>query len=210
MDAKLAEFVGRDFADAPKLLDVERFDEIEGFVGMNDAETIGFAIVGGDFGEEFVVRYSGRGNEVEFGADALFDFSGNVDGEFDARLVVGDVEKSLVERDRFDKVGVGVEDFVDLGRDLFVDLHSTRHEDEVGAEALRLDRRHSRTDTEAARFVASGRHDTTHIAVAYGDGFALKLGVVALLHRGIEGIHVDMYDFAVHLFCKGTKNSYYF
>ncbi len=134
MDAELAEFVGRDFADAPKLLDVERFDEIEGFVGVDDAETIGFAIVGCHFGEEFVVRYTSRGNEVEFGADALFDFAGNIDSEFYARLVVSHVEKRLVERDRFDKVGVGVENLVDLGRDLFVDLHATRHEDEVGAE----------------------------------------------------------------------------
>ena len=139
VDAELTEFVGRDFADAPKLFDVERFDEIEGFVGMDDAETIGFAIVGCYFGEEFVVRYTSRGNEVEFGANALFDFAGNIDGEFDAGLVVGDVEKRLIERDRFDKVGVGVEDFVDLGRDLFVDLHSTWHEDEVGAEFLRFD-----------------------------------------------------------------------
>ena len=62
---------------------------------------------------------------------------------------------------------------MDLGRDLFVDLHSTRYEDEVGAEFLRFDRRHSRTDTETASFVAGSRHDTAHIAVAYGDGFAL-------------------------------------
>ena len=210
MDAELAKFASRDFADTPELLDVERFDEIEGFVGMDDAETIWFAIVGCHFGEEFVVRDTSRGNEVELGADALFDFAGNVDGEFDARLVVGDVEKRLIERDRLDKVGVGVEDFVDLGRDLFVDLHSTRHEDEVGAELFSFYGRHSRTDTEAARFVASSRHNTTHIAVAYGDGFALKFGVVSLLHRGIEGIHIDMYDFAMHLFCKGNKNSYYF
>ena len=173
VDAELTEFASRDFADTPKLLDVERFDEIEGFVGVDDAETIGFAIVGCHFGEEFVVGYTSRGNEVEFGANALFDFAGNVDSEFDARLVVGDVEKRFVERDRLNKVGVGVEDFVDLGRDLFVDLHSTRYEDEVGAEALRLGRRHGRADTEAARLVASGRHDTTHIAVAYGNGFAL-------------------------------------
>ena len=210
MDAELAEFASRDFADTPKLLDVERFDEIEGFVGVDDAETIGLAIVGSDFGEEFVVRDASRGNEVEFGADALFDFACNVNSEVDARFVFCYVEESFVKRDWFDKVGVGVEDFVDLGRDLFVDLHATRHEDEVGAELFGFDRRHSRTDTEAARFVASSRHNTTHIAVAYGDGFALKFGVVALLHRGIEGIHVDMYDFAMHLFCKGNKNSYYF
>lgn len=49
------------------------------------------------------------------------------------------VEKSLVERYRLDKVGVGVEDFVDLGRDLFIDLHATWYEDEVGAELLGFD-----------------------------------------------------------------------
>ena len=210
VDAELAKFASRDRSDSPKLFDVKRFDKLQRLVGVDGAESVGFAIVGCHLGKELVVGYASRSNEVELGADALFDFAGNVNGEFDARLVVGNVEESLVERDGLYEVGVGVEYLVDLGRNLFIDLHSARHEDEVGAEALRLDRRHSRTDTEAARFVASGRHDTTHIAVAYGDGFALKLGVVALLHRGIEGIHVDMYDFAVHLFCKGTKNSYYF
>ena len=102
MDAELAEFASRDFADTPELLDVERFDEIEGFVGMDDAETIGFAIVGSNLGKEFIVRHTSRGNEIEFGADALFDFAGNIDSEFDARLVVSHVEKRLVERDRFD------------------------------------------------------------------------------------------------------------
>ncbi len=210
MDAESSEFASRDFADTPELLDVERFDEIEGFVGVDDAETIGLAIVRSDFGEEFVVRDTSRGNEVELGADALFDFASNVDGKFDARLVVGDVEKRLVERDRFDKVGVGVEDFVDLGRDLFVDLHATRHEDEVGAELFGFDRRHSRADTEAARLVAGSRHHATHIAMPHGNGFALEVGIVSLLYRCIKGIHVDMYDFAMHLFCKGNKNSYYF
>ena len=123
---------------------------------------------------------------------------------------MGDVEKRLVERDRLNKVGVGVEDFVDLGRDFFVDLHATRHEDEVGAEFLRFDRRHSRTDTETARLVASGRHHATHIAMPHGNGFALEVGIVSLLHRSIKGIHVDMYDFAMHSFCKGNKKSYYF
>ena len=207
MDAELAEFVGRDFADTPELLDVERFDEIEGFVGMDDAETIGLAIVGCHFGEEFVVRYTSRGNEVEFGADALFDFAGNINGEFDAGLVVGDVEKRLIERDRLDKVGVGVEDFVDLGRNLLIDLHSARHEDEVGAEFLGFDRRHSRAHAETAGFVACGRHHTAHIAMPHGNGLATKVGIVSLLHRSIEGIHVDMYDFAIHFcFAKIVKN----
>lgn len=62
---------------------------------------------------------------------------------------------------------------MDLGRDLFVDLHAPRHEDEVGAEALGFDGRHRRTDTETACLVAGSGHDTAHIAVAYSNGFAL-------------------------------------
>ena len=84
VDAELAEFASRDCANAPELFYIKGFDEIEGFVGVDDAETIGFAIVGGDFGEEFVVRYASRGNEVEFGTNVLFDFAGNVDSEFDS------------------------------------------------------------------------------------------------------------------------------
>ena len=128
----------------------------------------------------------------------MLDFAGNVDSEFDAGLVVGNIEKSLVERDGLYEVGVGVEDFVDLGRNLLIDLHSARHEDEVGAEFLGFDRRHSRAHTETAGFVASGRHHTAHIAMPHGNGLATKVGIVSLLHRSIEGIHVDMYDFAVH------------
>ena len=202
VDAELAELACRNCAYAPELFYIKSFDEVEGFVGVNDAETVWFAIIGGDFGEEFVVRDSGRGNKVEFGADALFDFAGNINGEFDAWLIVGNIEECFIERNGLDKVGVGVEDFVDLGRYLFVDLHATWYEDEVGAEALCFDGRHRRTDTETARLVAGSRYDTAHIAVAYSNGFALQLRVVALFHRGIEGVHVDMYNFAVHFTCK--------
>ena len=128
----------------------------------------------------------------------MLDFASNVNGEFDAGLVVCHIEECLVERDRFDKVGVGVEYLVDLGRNLFIDLHSARHEDEVGAEAFGFDRRHGRAHTEAARLVASSRHHTTHIAMPHGNGFALEVGIVSLLYRSIKGIHVDMYDFAIH------------
>ena len=198
MDAELAELACRHRADAPELLNIKSFDEIEGTVGVDNEESVGLVVVGSHFGEELVIRDACRGDKVEFGTDALLDFAGNVGGEFDARLVVGDVEKCLVERDRLDKIGVGVEDFVDLGRDLFVDLHATRHKDEVGAEALGFGGRHSRTHTETARLVARSRDDTTHIAVPNSDGFALKLRVVALLNRGIKGVHVDMDYFAMH------------
>ena len=210
VDAELAEFASRNRSDAPKLFDVKRFDKLQRLVGVDGAESVGFAIVGCHLGEELVVGHASRGNEVEFGADALFDFAGNVNGEFDAWLVVGNVEESLVERDRLYEVGVGVEYLVDLGRNLFIDLHSARHKDEVGAEAFGFDRRHSRAHTKAASLVAGSRHYTTHIAMPHSNWLATKVGIVSLLHRSIKGIQVDVYDFAVHLFCKGTKNSYYF
>ena len=140
VNAELAHAASSIVSYAPKLFDVERFDEIESFVGVDDEESVWLTIVGSNFGEEFVVRHTSRGNEVEFGADALFDFAGNVNGEFDTRLVFCYVEESFVKRDWFDKVGVGVEDFVDLGRDLFINFHATRYEDEVWAELFGFDR----------------------------------------------------------------------
>lgn len=45
VDAKLAHAAGSIGSYAPELFDVESFDKIEGFVGMDDEESVGFAIV---------------------------------------------------------------------------------------------------------------------------------------------------------------------
>lgn len=56
-------------------------------------------------------------------ADALLDFSGNVYGQGNPFLVVGDVQKGFIQRNGFDEVGIFVENLVNLCRYAFVHLH---------------------------------------------------------------------------------------
>ena len=51
-------------------------------------------------------------------------------------------------------------------------------------------------DPEATRFVAGGGHHATFAGSADGDRLAPQLRIVALLDRGIEGVHVDVDDLA--------------
>ena len=51
---------------------------------------------------------------------------------------MGDIEKGLVDGDRFYEVGIILEDVVNLLRHLFIMFVSARHDVEIGAEALGL------------------------------------------------------------------------
>jgi hypothetical protein len=53
-------------------------------------------------------------------------------------------------------------------------------------------------NAETAGLIATGRHDApvVRIAAAADDGLTAQFGVVALLHSGKKGIHVDMDDLA--------------
>ena len=57
-----------------------------------------------------------------------------------------------------------------------------------------------------ACLIACRRNHTTRSVEAHRYRFAPKFGIVSLLNRGKEGIHVDVYDFAIcHSFDKDTK-----
>ena len=102
-------------ADAPEALDGEGGDIVEGLRGVDGADAVGLADVGGDFCEKFVVGYSGGCGEIEMVADFLLDFAGDVDGEGDAGFVDGDVDEGFIEGYGLDDVGIFMKDFVHLG-----------------------------------------------------------------------------------------------
>ena len=195
VDAEGVHLAGGDLADAPEGLDGEAGDEVGGAVGMDGVQPVRLAVVGRYLGEEFVVGDSGGGDEAQFLTDFPLDGLGDVDGEGNAFFVLRDVEERLVEGERLHDVGVLVENLVDLGRHFLVDLEAGRHEDESGAQAEGADRRHGGVDSETAGLVAGGGHDSPPLRAADGDGLAAVLGVVALLDGGVEGVHVDVYDF---------------
>jgi hypothetical protein len=81
-----------------------------------------------------------------------------------------------------------------LKRDLFVNVETWLHEQELRASPFRDDGSHGGMDPEAARFIARRSHDPTLPRATNGHRLTPQLGIVALLDRRIERIHVDMND----------------
>jgi len=65
----------------------------------------------------------------------------------------------------------------------------------MGTTPQRLCRRHGAVDSELAGLVRGGADHAPRLGVACDDdGFASQLGSIALLHGGIEGVHVHVND----------------
>jgi len=86
------------------------------------------------------------------------------------------------------------EDRPDVPRDLLVDLEARHHENQFRALPLGRYRRHRRPDAERARFIACRSYDTAFLRPADGDGLSAQVRIVALLHRSIKRIHIDVDD----------------
>jgi hypothetical protein len=65
-----------------------------------------------------------------------------------------------------------------------------------GAEAFGAQGGHGGTHAEAASFVGGGADDGAVAQPGDDDGLAAQLRIVALLDRGVEGVHVDVDDLA--------------
>ncbi len=90
-----------------------------------------------------------------------------------------------------------LENGADLVADGAIGVEAGGDEDEIGAEPARLSAGHSRAHAECARFIARRRDHAARAAAADGDREPAQLGIVALLDRRIESVHVDMDDLAV-------------
>ena len=112
---------------------------------------------------------------------------------------MGDIEESLVDGNRFDEVGVFLEDAMYLLRHLLVMLMAARHDDETRTTLLGLGDGLRRVNAKLPCLIACRGNDTTRPVEAHRYRFASKFGVVSLLYRGKESIHVDVYNLAIHL-----------
>ncbi len=131
-DVQVFEIFFGDFAYAGYASDGKGQQEGICFLRLDDEEAVGLAPVGGDLGEEFVGGYAGRGGEVELVADLLADGAGYAGRCGESGFVFGDVEIGLVEGERFDEVGVLLEDFACGSGDGAVASEVRRDEDCLG------------------------------------------------------------------------------
>ena len=88
------------------------------------------------------------------------------------------------------------EDGADGERDGFVADEVGLDEDGFGAEALGGDGGKGRADPEATGFGRGGADDGTLALPGDDDGFTTEGWVIALLDGSVEGVHIDMNDFA--------------
>lgn len=125
-------------AYAPKIFHGQLRDKVESLVGVNGADAVGLAIVGSHLGEKLAIADTCRCGESCLCFDACLDFACHIYSQLYTFLIMGDIEKGLVDGDRFYEVGIILEDVVNLLRHLFIMFVSARHDVEVGAEALGL------------------------------------------------------------------------
>lgn len=139
----------------------------------------------------------GGGGEAGFGEDVGADEAGNVAGVGVVLFVAGYVEVGFVEGEGFDEVGVPPEDTVYLLGDLAVEGELRRYEYGLGAAAAGGGGGHGRVQAEAAGFVGGGADDGARSFPGDDEGLAAQFGAFAQFYGGVEGVHVDVDDFAL-------------
>ena len=150
--------------------------------------------VGGDLGQELVVRQAHRPGDSQLCLHAL-DQLGQHRGRRAAMQPGGarKVEERLVQRQGFDGRGHFLHHRPDLARNGGVDLHPAAHHHRLGAQLQRLEHRHRRAHPLDARDVAGGGHHAAPPA-ADDDRLVAQVRVVAFLDAGIEGVAIHVRD----------------
>ena len=181
-------------ADTPD--DADRFlgQEVAGLRLADHREAARLVQVGGDLGQELVVRQADGGGDAVLLLDAL-DQQGERARRRSAVELLGaaQVQEGLVDGDRFDQRRDRQHQLPDGAAHGLVLGHVRLDHHGVGAGLQRLEHRHGRAHAVDARHVA-GRRD--HAAPPAADDHRLvgQLRIVALLHRGVEGVAVDVGD----------------
>ncbi len=148
--------------------------------------------VGGDLGERLVVAKPDGDRQVFLLLDALRERrQGACRWAAMQRLGSGEIEEGLVDRERLDQRRGLQHELADVPADGAVLAHLRLDHHGVRAELQGLEHRHGRAHAIEARDVAGGRDDAPP-AAADDHRLVLQLRPVALLHRGVEGIAVDM------------------
>jgi len=199
LDPLRAQFFGGHRADAPERVDRELLKKRLDAIGTDDGEPVGLLPAGRDLGEELVGGDPGRRGQSDVRADPLLESPCDRRRERLTPRVLGHVEVRLVERQRLDERRHLAENREHrIGRRLVAGEVGTDDE-EGGAEAHGAGHRHRRVDAEGARLVAGrGDHAPPLGPSAHGERLAAQRGIVALLDRGIERVHVDVNDPSDH------------
>ena len=151
------------------------------------------SLFAGQFRQKLVVRHADRGGELNLLANGGADLISNRQAVAEQQPCAGHVDERLVDGDRFDQRGETPEDREHLARRLFVARHVRRHKDALRAAPVRFARRHGGVHAEHAGLVRTGGNHAALIRPrADNHRLPAPLGMVTLLDRREEGVHIDV------------------
>ncbi len=179
-------------ADAPDERDRLVGKEAPGFGPADDREAARLVQIGGDLGQRLVVGEPDRGGDPDLGLDAPDQPDERARRARPVQpLGAREIEEGLVDRERLDQRRGLQHQRPNLAADAGVFCHVGADHHRVGAGLEGLEHRHRRTHAIGPRDVAGGRD---HAPFRPSDDHRLfgQGRVVALLHRGVEGVAVDM------------------
>src|ERR1700758_3965449 len=87
-----------------------------------------------------------------------------------------------------------LEDVSDCTRDSLIAREIGWNKDRIRTEVLRSKCRHRRSHSKLSCFVGGGAYDRSSTPPGDDDRFAAKTWIIALFHRSVEGVHVDVHD----------------
>ena len=192
-EAETSQALPRDLADAPEPVDAQRRQPGARLLAPDRREAARLVDFGGELGEKFTIAEADRDGHADLDLDAARE-----PGEGRGRprpvnaLAAGQVEKRLVDRDRFDERRQFEHQGANFAGDARIFGHVGGKNDGVRTELQRPRHRHRRAHPEGSRDITSGRDDAAPPVAAHDERLFGEDRIVALLHRGIKGVAVDM------------------
>ena len=159
-DAAAVKLGGRDEADAPEALDRQRVEEGEARGRRHDEQAVRLRHAARHLGQELRPRDADGDRQADLVEHAPTKLGGNLGGRACDALQSTNIEEGLVDREPFDERGRVLEDGEDGLARVAVGRHPRRHDDCMGAEAVRLPPAHRRPYAVGLRLVARREHDT--------------------------------------------------
>ena len=192
---QFVEALGRHPADAVKLLNWQLTKKPLDLIRPYDRDPVRFVVVRRHLRQKLV-----KGNTRRTGKCCLVKYASPdfvCDTGCGAPAMPGQmrhVQEGLVERQRLNQLCVLTKDLSDLETDGLVHLEPRLHENEFRAFARRSHGRHGRSDAEPACFVAGSRNDASPRRPTDCNGTPTQVGIVTLLYRCVERVHIYVND----------------
>ena len=148
-------------ADARQPRHRQRRQKSRAPVGRHLQLAVRLGQIGRDLGDQLDRRDPGRGRQPQLVGDAAPQPAGDLGRRPEQAARGGDVEKSLVERQRLVKRRHGLQDVEHPAADVGVDVEAGAHHHGVGRQAQRARHRHRAPHAERADLVGGRQHDAT-------------------------------------------------